>query len=53
MAPKLGRVVTYGWKTPPTNSHDLLIMHSRDKQKKLISAVPQYLRWGDASQLFT
>ena len=43
MATKLGRVVTYGWKTPPTKSRELLIMRPRDKWKKLISALPQNL----------
>ena len=43
MATGLDRVVIYGWKTPPTKSRDLLIMQLRDKLKKLISALPQYL----------
>ena len=38
MASKLGRVATYGWKTPPTKSRDILITQSRDKG----SHVPQY-----------
>ena len=43
MAPKIGRVVTYGGGTPFSKSHDLLIMRSHDKWKKYISALPQYL----------
>ena len=35
MTTKLGRVVTYIWGNPPTNSGDLLIMWSRDKWKTL------------------
>ena len=34
-ATKLGRVVTYGWKIPPTKSCDLLITWSSDKWKIL------------------
>ena len=66
MATKLGRVVTYGRRTPPSKSRDLLIIGSRDKWKKLIYLYLQFhntygyqtwqsgnLRWGDAMQLFT
>ena len=35
MATKLGKMVTYCWKTPPTKSCDLLIKWSRDKCKIL------------------
>ena len=35
MATKLGRVATYGWKTPHTKSHYLLITWSRQKRKTL------------------
>ena len=43
MATKLGRVVTCSERTPPSKSRDLFITWSRDKFKKLISALPQYL----------
>ena len=59
MATKLGRVVTYGRRTPPSKSCDLLIIGSRDKWKKLIYLYLQFhntygyqtwqsgnLRWG-------
>ena len=32
---KLGRVVTYGWDTPPSKSRDILLMWSTDKCKTL------------------
>ena len=35
MTTKLGRVVTYGWKTSHTKLHDLLTTWSRDKYKIL------------------
>ena len=43
MSTKLGRVVTYGQKTPSTKSGDFLITWSCGKWKKLISALPRYL----------
>ena len=43
MATKLGGLVTYKGGTLLSKSRDLLIMWSRDKLKKLISALPQYL----------
>ena len=43
MATKLGRVVACGGGTPTSKSRALLITWSRDKFKKLISALPQYL----------
>ena len=42
-ATKLGKVITCSRGTPPSKSHDLLIMWSREKLKTLISALPQYL----------
>ena len=35
MATKLGRIVTCGWRNPPSKSCDFLIMWSRDKCKNL------------------
>ena len=43
MATKLGKVVTCGGGNPPSKSCDLLITWSRDKFKKLIPALLQYL----------
>ena len=43
MATKLGRVVTCGGGTPPSKSRHLLIPWSRDKFRKLISTLLQYL----------
>ena len=43
MATKLGRVVTCNGEAQPSISRDLLITCSRDKFKKLISALLQYL----------
>ena len=49
MAIKLGRVVTYGWKTPPSKSHDLLITQSLDKLNKTYictSTIPMVTKLG-------
>ena len=43
MATKIGRVVACGGGTPTSKSRALLITWSREKFKKLISALPQYL----------
>ena len=53
MATKLGRVITYGQKTPYTKLHDLLITWSRGKWKKPKSTLTEYLwqsgnlHWGN------
>ena len=43
MTTKLDREVICSGGTPPSKSRDLLITWSRDKFKKLISALSQYL----------
>ena len=43
MATKLERVVTCSGETPPSKSRDLLITWSREKFKKRIPALSQYL----------
>ena len=43
MATKLDRVATFGGGTPPSKSCDLLIIWSREKLKKLVSALSQCL----------
>ena len=53
VATKLGRVVTFGRRTPPLKSHDLLIMRSRGKWKKLISTLLQYLWPSDLCRVVT
>ena len=43
MVTKLARIVTRSWKNPPSKSCDVLIMWSREKLNKTISALPEYL----------